>query len=74
MIKLDKNYNIIEDKNYTYQDSFYKIVDEISIARAKEKITEREVALLLKLALRKKIGRELRAYLKSSFDMVKHAS
>ncbi len=56
-IKLDKNYNFIEDKS-VYNDDFVEAVDLISKAQSDKVITETEANLLFKLVLKKEFKKE----------------
>jgi hypothetical protein len=56
-IKLDKNYNFIEDKS-VYNDDFVEAVDLISKAQSDKVITVTEANLLFRIILKKEFNKE----------------
>lgn len=56
-IKLDKNYDFLEDKN-VYGDDFVEAIDLISKAQSEKTITQFEANLLFKLVLKKEFKKE----------------
>ena len=62
MVKLDKNYNIVEEKG-RYDDGFLDIAEDISRAEANEKITKKEAAFLFNLAVKKELRTEIESLL-----------
>ena len=56
-IKLDKNYNILEEKG-GYDDDFLNTVEEINKAESSNKISKREAVLLLNIVLKKELHNE----------------
>jgi len=56
-IKLDANYNFLEDKG-VYQDSLVDSVDLITKARSDNVISEKEASFLFKLAIKQEFKNE----------------
>ena len=64
-IKLDKNYNFIEEKGL-YNDDFIEAVELISQAHSNNVITDTDASFLLKIVLKKEFAKETKSVIPST--------
>ena len=60
-LQLDKNYNTRTTQKHIYHDKFGDMADSIIQAHSDKVITEKEMAVLLGIALRKELKTEFRS-------------
>ncbi len=71
-IKLDKNYNYINEKPLHYHDTMGEVFDMVIEARSSNKISENEASLILNLILKKEIKNEINTHFKESQSQETH--
>ena len=62
-IKLDKNYDLLEEKKGLYDDDFVDSIDLIKRAESNRLISSQEALLLLNFILRREFKNEVRSIL-----------
>ena len=67
-MKLNSNYSIKSSSANVYSDNFNEIVDLLVEAKENGKITEEEMNLLLRIALKKETKREIKDFFDLFFN------